>query len=746
VVSAASVTLALLFAQAGRAPATVPPATVAPAIVPPAIVPPAAEAPAASGVQVSLLEPEQSLVELVDAAAQILGIAIEYTAADLPGNVTLRLPGPIARAELLDTMHRALSSRGLTTIQAPGSESLSVVKLTDALALARLEESGSARAGFRKVLIELSHERVDAAAEAVKLVLSKSGSVTPFKEARRLVVADLAPHVAQARRIAAEIDRSLDERAVVEIPLARTSPTSLAALVDRIANAEKAAFGDRGRGVVLAHPEGRSILVVAPVLELDRWRGLVEQFDRAEPALTQNYSPRRFALSDLARLVEEAVHGSVAQDANEPWRVVVDALSGTLIITATPARHAEIERLLERLERLAPTVQRPLRSFPVRHRSAGELRDLLQSLLDAGALVAAAQAEANAVEATPNAKRPTTPLTAQGPTGPLTKQPKARLPPLMGGELGDDVVITVDEPTNRLLVLASPRVHEQIEDLLATLDVRTPQVLVEAIVVNLTGSQRFELGVEITKLKIDGDVQARLSSVFGLGVPDPSAGTLPPLGMASGATGVVLSPGDFSALVRALQTVDNGRTLTHPRILVDNNRQATLNSVLQTPYAATNASSTVATTSFGGTQDAGTQIDITPQIMQGDQLMLDYTVSISTFVGEAADPALPPPRQETRLKSIATIPDGFVVSVGGLGIQNEGEGRSKIPLLGDIPLLGELFGTRERTSSEARFYVFLRASVMRSATFEDLKYASGRDLAAASVDDGFPRLAPRIMR
>ena len=92
------------------------------------------------------------------------------------------------------------------------------------------------------------------------------------------------------------------------------------------------------------------------------------------------------------------------------------------------------------------------------------------------------------------------------------------------------------------------------------------------------------------------------------------------------------------------------------------------------------------------------------------------------------------------------IPDGFVVSVGGLGIENEGEGRSQVPLLGDIPILGELFGTREKTSSQTRFYVFLRASVMRSATFDDLKYASGRELSAAKVDDGFPRLEPRIIR
>lgn len=719
-----------------------------PALAPPASTPEASEAAAedSTQIQIQLFEPESELADLINTAAKLLDIAIDYTPADVAGKVALRLPGTISPQELLDTMHRALSTRGLTTVQAPGSASLSVVKLVDAAGLARLEESGKAQAGFRKVLIELGHERVDAATEAIKLVLSKAGSVTGFKDARRLIVADLAPHVAQAQRVAAQIDRGLDQRAVIEVPLARTSPTGLTALVERIANAEKSVFGDRGKGVVLAHPEGRSVLVIAPVLELDHWLGLVEQFDRAEAAITRNYSPRRFALSDLARLIEEAVQGSIPQDANEPWRLVVDGLSGTLIVTATPARHSEIEQLLERLERLAPSVERPLRSFPVRHRSALELRDLLQGLLDAGALVAAQEAEALAQEVAPPSKKDAPTPLVQGVTGPLTKQPAATRPPLVGGELGKDVVISVDEPTNRLLVLASPRVHEQIEALLATLDVRTPQVLVEAIVVNLSESQRFELGAELTKLGERDDVQYRLSSIFGLGVPDPGSAVLPGLGAASGASGVVLSPGDFSVLVRALETVDHGRTLTHPKVLVDNNRQATLHSVLQTPFASTNASSTVATTSFGGTQDAGTQIDLTPQIAQGDQLLLDYSVSISTFVGEAADPALPPPRQETRLRSVATIPDGFIVSVGGLSMHSEGEGRSQVPFLGDIPLLGELFGTREKTSSEGRFYVFLRASVMRSVNFEDLKYTSQRDADAAKVDDGFPRLAPRVIR
>jgi type II secretory pathway component GspD/PulD (secretin) len=208
----------------------------------------------------------------------------------------------------------------------------------------------------------------------------------------------------------------------------------------------------------------------------------------------------------------------------------------------------------------------------------------------------------------------------------------------------------------------------------------------------------------------------------------------------------VLDPGNFSAVVRALEAVNEGRSLNMPKVLVDNNQSASLDSVLQTPYASTNASTTVATTSFGGTLDAGTQIEITPQIASGGQLLLDYSVSLSSFTGVPSDPALPPPRQQNKLKSIATVPDGYTVVVGGLEVTTETKSRSSVPVLGDIPLVGALFSTQSKTENKARFFVFLRCNVMRASGFEDLKFASQQDLADAAVDDGQPKMKPRIMR
>jgi len=199
-------------------------------------------------------------------------------------------------------------------------------------------------------------------------------------------------------------------------------------------------------------------------------------------------------------------------------------------------------------------------------------------------------------------------------------------------------------------------------------------------------------------------------------------------------------------VVRALESVNQGRSLTTPKVLVDNNAKAALDSVLQTPYAATNASNTVATTSLGGTLDAGTRVSVKPQVADGGQILLEYTVSLSSFVGEPPGEGLPPPRQENKLESVVTIPDGFTVVLGGLEIETQGDASERVPWLGEIPLLGVLFQDRSKTSTRSRFYVFLRCSVRRDELFEGLKYASARELGAADVDDGTPVLRPRVMR
>ena len=299
--------------------------------------------------------------------------------------------------------------------------------------------------------------------------------------------------------------------------------------------------------------------------------------------------------------------------------------------------------------------------------------------------------------------------------------------------------------------MGEPTALAQLEALLPSLDVCQPQVMLEAFLVSLSDSQSLNFGVELERLRVGSDTFVRLSSLFGLsGASGSGAGQTRTVGDSAGFTGAVLDPGDFAVVVRALENLNNGRSLSSPKILVTNNEQATFNAVLQQPFASTNASNTVSTTSFGGTQDAGTTISVRPRIAQGDHLSLTYSVSLSSFTGSASDPRLPPPRQQNSVQSVATIPDGHTVVVGGLEVTTEGRNTSQVPLVGDIPLVGELFKSRSRTSSRTRFFVFLRAGVLRQRSLEDLRHVSeadlGRDGMSAGIPGDYPELEPRVVR
>src|SRR5262249_30985545 len=86
------------------------------------------------------------------------------------------------------------------------------------------------------------------------------------------------------------------------------------------------------------------------------------------------------------------------------------------------------------------------------------------------------------------------------------------------------------------------------------------------------------------------------------------------------------------------------------------------------------------------------------------------------------------------------------VVVGGLEVKTDSTESTQVPILGDIPILGGLFASRTNSHTRERFFVFLRTSVMRSATFDDLRFVSAQEKSAAGLEDDCPRLEPRLTR
>ncbi len=760
------------------------------------------------------------LARLVDLAASRAGVDIEYDSASLKGTATLRVSEGLSDTELWDLMNRVLASRGFTTVlqptgtlnnlSVPGSRgsrpSMSVVKVADAaaaVAVSGLEAGDGATVqeserrfapGFVAQVVRVRHRSPRTLLEPVRLVLSKQGaSVAVLGDAAGrsaitgdpkpaaaegttaeagnentaagglLLITDLTPRVRQAEQVIALLDIPAAGVLVEEIPAKYLTGTQLAALVKQVAETRRKAGGGATTGEVLALPDGSGVLLVAPRDEAEQWRALIARLDQREPASTVSYTPRSFSAKEVARLIEQAVRGvtstggAAPTGADDRWRLVVDELTGTLIVTATASQHEQIAALLARLDETPASARRPVRTFVIRNRSVREVLSVLQQLASAGVLDAGGEDTAVPAGGRAVDQRSDRPVSVGGTPVTTGPQPGPSAGPLLGSRPsspaappaapgGRDLTLTADEGTNTIIAVGPSRQLDQIEQLLPTLDVRQPQVMVEVMLVSLTDARSRDLGLEFEKLDSVGDAQIRLSSLFGLSTSGTVDGQrVRQVGDAQGFTGIVLTPGEFSIVIRALENLSEGKALSMPKLLVNNNQQAAFTSVLQQPFTSTNASTTVATTSFGGTQDAGTTISIRPQIAAGDHLLLDYQIALSSFVGSGSA-GLPPPRQQNSVQSVADLPDGHTVVVGGLELNTESDSVGQVPFIGDVPLLGELFKNRSETNSRSRFFVFIRAGVLRSRGLEDLKHISAQDMKRAELPADAPVLEPRVIR
>jgi len=681
---------------------------------------------------------EIELYQLIDACAAGMNLALDYDRAQVQGKVTIRSDLGFSDEGMWSLANRLLLSKKLASVQAPGEDSLGIVPVAEAAKVARIEtDVRTAKAGFVKTLHTMHYVEPEKAAEALKAVLASEGSlIQPIKDAHEVLLAGPKPQVIEALDILRMIDSPVPP--VVEaFPIKNSTPTAVAALLERVTKAIEQVGKFKPEGLALAEPTSGTILVVAPEPELIWWKQEIERFDQVQPSVTRNYAPHRFSLKETAKLVQEVVRGPA--ESAPGWRLVEDELTGTLVLTATPAQHDEVEHLLARLEGSTPDARIAMRAYSIRHRDVDEFLALLENLLQGVPMPK--ETNLGAADSPPAGERAALPAapTSDGTGG----RPPASTSHGVPG--ASDLSLSKDSETNRILAVGPPRLLDELGTLIEGLDVEHPQVLVETLIVTLSDSQTRDLAVELQKIGTSNGALWSLASLFSAGSPNPGDSALQQAG-GTGGQGVILDPGSFSGVIRALETVNRGRTLNIPKVLVNNNQTAHLDSLLQEPFATSNTNNTLATISFGGTLDAGTSVDVTPQITSGDQLLVEYRVSLSTFVGDSADPTLPPPRQETKLSSEATVPDGYTVVLGGLEVETETNAESRVPFLGSIPILGNLFKSQSKTTTRSRFFVFLRCSVLRSSTFEDLRYLSAPVMAAAGIDDDLPVVEPRIIR
>ncbi len=685
------------------------------------------------------------LARLVDLAASRLGVRIEYDPAALKGSVTLRGAGDrgILDSELWNAVNSALTSRGFTLVHATKpvagqdmpQQAFTVVRLTDAANLVMPEGPFEGNKlswhgfepGYASVFLKVQHRQTKVVAELLKTVLSKSGSaVTAVGDSDLLLVSDLVPRLKLAADFLARIDTSQAPTELVEVPLVNATPSDIIAFVrdmGRQPGAPGAASSNqRPPGDVLPQPGANAVLILSPKEHLAFWKDLIAKLDTRQAMETRNYTPKNADVKSLVNLVEQVAGiGTGPKPEGPSAQVIADEFTGTLIVTATASQHAKISELLSRIDAASGSAPMLAKSFTVRNRPVKEVVSVLTELLT---------------------------TSTQNTSGllPGTETPTRRSEPAALATRRNEPTtqITADEGTNTIIVVAEPRVLAQVETLLTTLDVRQPQVMIEVAMISLSDGQSRALGVELDKITSLADGAVRLSSIF-----SGASGGGPPVTPGTGFTASYINVGDFTAVIRAFESINNGRSTSVPSILVGNNQQATFSSVAQQPTGTISTDTTSTTTrGFGGFQDAGTRINVKPQIAEGDHLVLTYNVELSSFTGNPTAEGLPGARQQNTVSSVAMIPDGHAVVVGGIELKNDTDDTSRVPLLGQIPFLGFLFQNNTVTRDRTRFFVLIRANVMRDSGFEDLKYVSGRTVEQNDLgfSDGWPKVEPRVIK
>ena len=290
-----------------------------------------------------------------------------------------------------------------------------------------------------------------------------------------------------------------------------------------------------------------------------------------------------------------------------------------------------------------------------------------------------------------------------------------------GQQTGSDVIIQADENTNALVITAPPDIFRSLKAVIAQLDVRSAQVMVEAVIAEVSTEATRELGVQWA---VDGRAGNNAVGLvnFSLGTPITAYANLEnpptPIGFNIG-VGDLTGANKIAALISALAGDSQSNILSTPTLVTLDNEEAEIVVGQNVPFVTGSFTNTgggsTPTNPFNTIQreDVGLTLKIKPQINEGDAIKLDVTQEVSSLAASSA--AADIITNKRSIKTSVMVDDGQVIVLGGLIDDNLVETEQKVPGLGDIPLLGWLFRYQRTTKIKTNLMVFLHPTIMKDA-------------------------------
>ena len=391
--------------------------------------------------------------------------------------------------------------------------------------------------------------------------------------------------------------------------------------------------------------------------------------------------------------------------------VVADVRTNRLIIKGEKSARARIKALVMKLDQPSES-QGSTQVIYLRHADAVKMAEILKSLADSKS----------------------------------TKAPKKKAAPQEGSN------IQADEALNALVIRAEPGQMKQIKDIIRQLDVRRVQVLIEAAIVEVIGDTSQAVGVQWgfgdDESALGGisfnNVGNSLSSI----VTAVASGGAVPLALADGGISLAGGGGDgnnleFGVLLQALAGTSNTNILSTPSIMTLDNEEAEIVVGQNVPFitgSSTNTGSGVSNPFTTVTrQDVGLTLRVTPHIHDGNVVRLEIYQESSDLVADSGVNTADVTTSKRSIKTTILADDGETIVLGGLVEDDITESESKVPLLGDIPLMGRLFRSTRTSHEKRNLMVFLQPTIIRDgnnvSALSHQKYQGIRDLQQSLSED-----------
>lgn len=403
--------------------------------------------------------------------------------------------------------------------------------------------------------------------------------------------------------------------------------------------------------------------------------------------------------------------------------------TNSLIVLAAPPDVSGIEELIKKLDIPTPSGKEDIHVYYLQYANAEDLAKVLTEM--------------------PTPENPEAPAqTANVQAGqPAAQQARART--VQNPALKEqNIKISPDKETNSLIIYADPYQYKSIVETIKYLDIPRKQVFVEALIMEVDATNDFKVGVEWTYAS-DFKYDSGEKTGYYLGRTGESFVTSPsnlPSGPLFGVIGqaITITQGSTSisfpnmtSFINAMSKDSDVKVISTPQILTMDNKEAEIKVGKNVPYLtrqdtdSTNIDRTVNSYDY---RDVGVTLKLTPQINQTGTIRLKLFQEISTLVAGTGEAQYAPTTLKRSASTTVTVKDNSTIVIGGLTGDVLSLGNYRVPLLGDIPLIGYLFKSLTRTREQTTLYIFLTPKIIDTEQRVEALYKEKEKIAEEAKD------------